>query len=1803
MVTLSYSMQNCHEDSGWCFEQSTFQAFYMFGVDLVSVDGNSLDGTDVIGAFNGGVCLGFFEAAGNDGSVYTVPVMGNDGGFPDYLSAGDIPEIRIFDSSAGSELETSLDNTLPGWGNNELFVLNGTDPGGLPAVLVTACSSGIENLDECGVCDGPGIETWYDDTDGDGWGCDAMGDACASDADPGWVTNGDDADCDVACDSNVFDQCGVCDGTDECVGCTDPFASNYEDDNTIPDGSCLPHAVTGLTASEAGEGLGGVIGLSWDAASGASHYTVYESGSSIASGVIGTSYSHAGLDPSSEHSYTVSATHADGNEGDSSGSASATTAGLAAANLDSVAVGQGKLTVHWSAANAENAYNGHLYSFDVYRDGSLVASKSSSSRQWTDTDVVPGTSYCYTVNAINDEYGDAPASGEACGVPDEVAGWGINITAEINGWGLFVETDDFNYMGVDENATDEFDLGGVDVPEPPEPPGNFVSFYFPHPEWLALHDDYTQDIRLMRALDDELMTWDAQLISNMDGLTTVTFDFVSDAGGYPVYVELNGSFIPIEDGGGVEVMLSAFVEQDLSIIVGNITPQAPTGLEAAQDENDGRHILLNWNATDDCCGSLESRYPPTHFYIYRMIRNVDDEETIPDESLTFSPVWLDQVASSETSYLDSRLNELTDDDRYIYETSFSYMITGVNHGYGYEELASGETGLESGFSNEDGATTMNNANPVSDAGSDQEHTVEHDGSHLDGDNPDDIGLGLDGSGSNDPEYGDELIYSWTQTGGPSIELSDASAITPSFTAVNPNGGDTQVYEFNLLVTDNYWIGEPPALTNHVDNSSVSVTVHSEPNDDPDADIDIITEDPGCEEPFDDANGNGEYDAGEDYVDCNDDGEWNAGDPSWSCDNNYTCPVDDYTEAGEDGPRWQVPHDGTPDTDLATIAYIGSGSSDPDGDDLDYLWDTGTPAEPFDDANGNGQYDFGEPYFDVNGDGEWNDGDPYTAQNIVVERGAGDHEFELSVTDPYGASNSTSIVILVEPEPNTDPVAVAGIDQTWYLDAYTDEHLINMPMNIDDGTGLPGYGNNSFDPDEHYLTGANDVISYQWSNGSTDPVTSTYLAVGVHSFTLTVCDPYGACDEDDVTITILDEPAPATPQGLSLDPWLYHIDVEWDAVDVVDCDDRDFDEDCLSGVVDHYLLYRGGSLLTTLDDEVTSFVDNSLDTDSEYCYFVVAVNSHGTAGSQSATSCAFTGIPPTVEVNSPNGAEIYTTDQEFDVSWSTTDGKFHAWDDWGVLIETQSEKHFIGLIEVLYSDDDGESWSVVDDTDVPTQTETSVSVSGDLIINYGASIAVRLTDTGDAVGNPYTLSEYYDEADNSFTVSGSTLSKGFNFGWSLFGSPLVPDNSSMVENLSAPGNFGPLGEYWYVYDQDGSYPLGPDDSEYLINHGQGYILTLQTETASLTLDGDVVDIADPSSESSDLSLSEGWNLVSDPLVAIVDKDQIVVHTNDSDYSWEDAVDFGFIQGTVNGWSNSDAFYYSTSQIEPWEGYWIHASRDLDLKFSPHNHDDLGRDLSDAWVMNIFARGINDGSSGDLVSVGLSESATEGFRYGEDEYDLPNPLGFKFVDLYFNRVDWLMDGLIDVNGNEIQSSDFFRDVRSYTESDVPQVWQVSANTNNMDPSDEIEISWNQYDAISVGEDFDVYLHLNGQVFDMKQISSVIVNNITETDMFVQIGGDSPLTYDSVGVPAEFNVSAAYPNPFNPVTNVDFAVPEAGKVSIKVYNLVGQVMETLVDDYTSAGFHTVSWNASSVPSGLYFITVEAGENVSTQKLMLMK
>jgi len=89
----------------------------------------------------------------------------------------------------------------------------------------------------------------------------------------------------------------------------------------------------------------------------------------------------------------------------------------------------------------------------------------------------------------------------------------------------------------------------------------------------------------------------------------------------------------------------------------------------------------------------------------------------------------------------------------------------------------------------------------------------------------------------------------------------------------------------------------------------------------------------------------------------------------------------------------------------------------------------------------------------------------------------------------------------------------------------------------------------------------------------------------------------------------------------------------------------------------------------------------------------------------------------------------------------------------------------------------------------------------------------------------------------------------------------------------------------------------------------------------------------------------------------------------------------------------------------------------------------------------------------------------------------------------------------------------------------------------------------------------------------------------------------------LPSEYILAQNYPNPFNPVTTIAYQLPQAGRVSIIVYDLLGSEVATLVNNVQSAGIHTVKWNAINVASGIYFYRLKAGSFTQTRKLVVIK
>ncbi|RPI63015.1 MAG: T9SS C-terminal target domain-containing protein [Ignavibacteriales bacterium] len=88
-----------------------------------------------------------------------------------------------------------------------------------------------------------------------------------------------------------------------------------------------------------------------------------------------------------------------------------------------------------------------------------------------------------------------------------------------------------------------------------------------------------------------------------------------------------------------------------------------------------------------------------------------------------------------------------------------------------------------------------------------------------------------------------------------------------------------------------------------------------------------------------------------------------------------------------------------------------------------------------------------------------------------------------------------------------------------------------------------------------------------------------------------------------------------------------------------------------------------------------------------------------------------------------------------------------------------------------------------------------------------------------------------------------------------------------------------------------------------------------------------------------------------------------------------------------------------------------------------------------------------------------------------------------------------------------------------------------------------------------------------------------------------------------PAEYKLSQNYPNPFNPVTRINFQLPYASNVTLKIYDVVGSEVATLVNEIKAAGNYNFDFNASSLASGVYYYKLQAGDFVQNKKMILMK
>ena len=123
------------------------------------------------------------------------------------------------------------------------------------------------------------------------------------------------------------------------------------------------------------------------------------------------------------------------------------------------------------------------------------------------------------------------------------------------------------------------------------------------------------------------------------------------------------------------------------------------------------------------------------------------------------------------------------------------------------------------------------------------------------------------------------------------------------------------------------------------------------------------------------------------------------------------------------------------------------------------------------------------------------------------------------------------------------------------------------------------------------------------------------------------------------------------------------------------------------------------------------------------------------------------------------------------------------------------------------------------------------------------------------------------------------------------------------------------------------------------------------------------------------------------------------------------------------------------------------------------------------------------------------------------------------------------------------------------------------------------WSIFFVLAFGRLGSHFCILNNNIFHLEELSAIINN------------------------PQVYNLEKPYPNPFNPLSTINFSIPERSHLSIIIYDIKGQQVDVLHNQMINAGYHELIWDATSLSSGVYFVNMTSGSYNSVQKMILLK
>ncbi|RMH61229.1 MAG: T9SS C-terminal target domain-containing protein [Calditrichaeota bacterium] len=366
----------------------------------------------------------------------------------------------------------------------------------------------------------------------------------------------------------------------------------------------------------------------------------------------------------------------------------------------------------------------------------------------------------------------------------------------------------------------------------------------------------------------------------------------------------------------------------------------------------------------------------------------------------------------------------------------------------------------------------------------------------------------------------------------------------------------------------------------------------------------------------------------------------------------------------------------------------------------------------------------------------------------------------------------------------------------------------------------------------------------------------------------------------------------------------------------------------------------------------------------------------------------------------------------------------------------------------------------------------------------------------------------------------------------------------------------------------------------------------------------VDLGTPLFPDSDAVLTtpvqQGWNLLGIPVTWSVNwRSMAFADSNGGQFTLVQAVQDSIIEDAVFWYTyDTDAGTqgYKWAPIdeavaEPWQAYWVFARRPGNLIFSTEAAglfpDTLFKKAStpnlasatETFMINISARG-----------KGFNDSRNE-FGVAPEVKSTMEPPSFNEQGRFYFTTN---------NGQPVT-----RSLKTMRHTEDLLEWRGVIETTGKQT---VTLSWQPR---ADQQDLHAWLVDNkGQhIVDMNRETHYTVEVNGRYVLTFQVSADD--SYQPVLLPERFTLYQNYPNPFNPVTTIRFALPadaDGARVSVEVYDILGQKVTTLLDAPLKAGYHEVQWKGVSdrkirVSSGVYFYKIQAGRYNATRKMVLIK